>query len=264
MSDSDDEYDPAAVKKAVVAPAASAAGTASSKRPAVQAADDARRGPLSERAFIDGAPLHVGSTVTTSTPAGPAVAADAQPHPSVAAIQQSGPGIPVRVGARVALLRGHKKMVRALTLNPAGNCLVTGSSDGSVAMWEYAQVATGVDWAAHERTGTLRGAAATRSITPFMGAVMEMNQPIGACTWLADGKHFVACEDGPQPILIKASGKTLHSCRRGQRHVTDVAATNGHSGTVKIATPSQGADYVTFRLKCDDDRLPAGVSTNSF
>ena len=37
-----------------------------------------------------------------------------------------------------------------------------------------------------------------------------------------------------------------------------------HSGTVKIATPSQGADYITFRLKCDDDRLPAGISTSSF
>ena len=92
-------------------------------------------------------------------------------------------------------------------------------------------VVTVLDWRPKAPSGDKRGRppGLTLNVTlPFAPTMVESAQS-GALVWTAGA----ACGNG---------------C---------------HSGTVKIATPSQGADYVTFRLKCDDDRLPAGISTSS-
>jgi WD40 repeat protein len=216
---SDDEYDPSATAVVAVAPQPLQAGPASAAAP-------------------------VFAALTTASVTAAAVAEAAAPS------------------AGAITLRGHSRVVRGLAMDAQGRCLVSGGADGAVLMWDAAAVATDMQEPVAAAPSTVGGAALpeaagprrrrllaiapTRRIEPFPNRITG-HQPIAAVAWLRGGAAFVACQDGPTPIVIRRDGKTLDECVRGLRHATDVVTTKGHTLAVTscAASPTSNEGFAT-------------------
>eukprot|EP00761_Pharyngomonas_kirbyi_P002355 gb/GECH01002359.1/.p1 GENE.gb/GECH01002359.1/~~gb/GECH01002359.1/.p1 ORF type:complete len:510 (+),score=102.97 gb/GECH01002359.1/:1-1530(+) len=120
-------------------------------------------------------------------------------------------GFPV---SHTAHLSGHNKVVSALTLDPAGARLITGSHDYSLRFYDFG----GMD-----RT---------------LGSFRELEEPCGTyminhLRYTLTGDRFLAVSDSPQPRIFDRDGHELAVFKRGYPYIKDMANTKGHIAAVK-------------------------------
>ncbi|KAI9184561.1 hypothetical protein H9P43_003615 [Blastocladiella emersonii ATCC 22665] len=109
-------------------------------------------------------------------------------------------------------LKAHSKAVTALSLDPAGGRLVTGSSDYCIKQWDFA----GMD----------------ASLRPFRSFEPVAGQQVVDVQWSTTGDTYLAAPHSVQPRQYDRDGKLLKEFAKGDMYIRDPRHTDGHTAAV--------------------------------
>lgn len=112
-------------------------------------------------------------------------------------------------------LTGHEKAVSCLSIEPAGNRVVTGSYDYSVKMYDFG----GMD--SRHRA--------------FKSIEAQENHMVVAISHSPSGDRFIAATGSAQPKIYDREGKELIKFVRGDMYLRDLSNTKGHTMEVSGA-----------------------------
>eukprot|EP00479_Gromia_sphaerica_P013774 TRINITY_DN785_c0_g1_i1.p1 TRINITY_DN785_c0_g1~~TRINITY_DN785_c0_g1_i1.p1 ORF type:complete len:147 (-),score=17.58 TRINITY_DN785_c0_g1_i1:175-615(-) len=106
------------------------------------------------------------------------------------------------------MLKGHDRMVSAMTLDPAGGRLLTGSHDNLVKMWDFA----GMD----------RNLKSFREFNPVEG------HPVLCAQFSTTGDRFLVASGAPEICLYDRDGFKIAQTIRGDMYLREMKFTFGH------------------------------------
>ena len=111
------------------------------------------------------------------------------------------------------LIKGHKKGITALTLDPKGFRMLTGSNDYNVRMWDF--------------QGMNRTMNSFRILEPYEG------QPISALSYNPEGSEYLVCSVGAQAKLYDRDGRDILETVKGDMYLSDLSHTRGHTAQIR-------------------------------
>lgn len=150
------------------------------------------------------------SNITNMLPprAVPASSSEKGPIPTEDALAQYAAQKRIPMASEVNLT-GHTKAVTCISIEPAGNRLVTGSLDYAVKIYDYG----GMD--SRHRA--------------FQSIEVEENHPIVAISHSPSGDRFVVATGSAQPKVLDRDGKDVIKFIKGDMYLRDLSNTKGHT-----------------------------------
>lgn len=109
-------------------------------------------------------------------------------------------------------LKGHAKTVSALSLDPVGNRLLTGSYDCFVKFWDFSSMDASFK--------------SFREVEPFEGYV------VNKLRYSRRGDCFLVASTSPHMKLFDRDGRELAEFEKGYQYISDKDHTNGHTTEV--------------------------------
>ena len=131
----------------------------------------------------------------------------------------------------------HKKKtsINSLDIDNKNNRLVTGSSDGTVKIWDF--------------NSLTRRPKSNHSVD----CSEEKDFPIVSVSWAPSGGFFLACTENSQAKIISREGVEEISCLKGDNYLVDIRNTKGHTyglrdGKIIIGGVNDGSIQLYFYL----------------
>eukprot|EP00475_Leptophrys_vorax_P023635 TRINITY_DN3238_c0_g1_i14.p1 TRINITY_DN3238_c0_g1~~TRINITY_DN3238_c0_g1_i14.p1 ORF type:complete len:506 (-),score=85.45 TRINITY_DN3238_c0_g1_i14:376-1893(-) len=129
-----------------------------------------------------------------------------------------------------ALLKGHKKPVSAIALDPSGSRLVSGSHDYSVKFWDFA--------------------AMDKNMQSFRSIEPDEGHPIRHLQFSESGDQFLVVSGSSRPCIYSRDGFKQLQFKSGDMYLRDLRNTKGHvsSCTFGMYNPHDRSKVLTASL----------------
>lgn len=111
------------------------------------------------------------------------------------------------------LMKGHKKSITAIALDPKGFRMITGANDYNVRMWDF--------------QGMNKSMNSFRILEPYEG------QPINALSYNPEGSEYLVCTMGAQARIYDRDGRDVLECVKGDMYLNDLSHTKGHTSMIR-------------------------------
>jgi len=111
------------------------------------------------------------------------------------------------------LMKGHKKSITAIALDPKGVRMLTGSNDYNVRMWDF--------------NGMNKSMNSFRILEPYEG------QPINALSYNVEGSEYLVCTMGAQARIYDRDGRDVLETVKGDQYINDLSNTRGHTAMIR-------------------------------
>ncbi|KAG2393422.1 hypothetical protein C9374_006953 [Naegleria lovaniensis] len=111
-------------------------------------------------------------------------------------------------------MKGHKKAVTALAIDPSGSRLISGSSDYALKFWDF----QGMD----------------ESLQPFKSideVTRDGSYAIKHLEFSNSGDKFILSDNSLQAILYNRDGQKLGRFKKGDTYIVDMSKTTGHTAS---------------------------------
>nr|CAG4708323.1 unnamed protein product [Naegleria fowleri] len=116
--------------------------------------------------------------------------------------------------SRSVKMRGHKKAVTAIAIDPSGSRLISGSSDYALKFWDF----QGMD----------------ESLQPFKSideVTRDGSYAIKHLEFSNSGDKFILSDNSLQAILYNRDGQKLGRFKKGDTYIVDMSKTTGHTAS---------------------------------
>jgi WD40 repeat protein len=110
-------------------------------------------------------------------------------------------------------MKGHRKGITALALDPKGFRMLSGSNDYNVRMWDF--------------QGMNKSMNSFRIIEPYEG------QPINALSYNPEASEYLVCTMGAQAKIYDRDGRDVLQTVKGDMYLSDLTHTRGHTAMIR-------------------------------
>lgn len=106
------------------------------------------------------------------------------------------------------VLKDHTKPVSALTLDPSGTRIVSGSYDSNIKMWDFSGMSS--------------------TLNPFRTLEVVESQHVHHLEWNTTGDTLLFISANSQAKLLDREGEEISECVKGDPYLRDLKHTSGH------------------------------------
>lgn len=131
-------------------------------------------------------------------------------------------------------LKDHKKAVSALSVDPAGARVATGSFDYDIKLWDFGGM--------------------TQSFQPFQTFEPEESHIIKDLAWSHNGEKLLVAPGTAQPKMFDRNGEELATYKKGDVYIRDMKNTAGHVSELTSSFWSP-TDRNTFATSSTDSTI---------
>lgn len=189
----------------------------SGAEPPFAASRPPRKGPAIDPKIIDDSSDDDSASDSSSeSPIGPILPEDAQQRELGKLLN----GLPIQNEASLGALHGSH--VSAITIERAGNRLVTASIDSTVKLWDFNVM--------------------NRSLQPFKTVCPFDEGPVHSLKFSPTSAQMVCTGTGNSAVIMDRDGYVLSETGKGDVYIVDMARTTGHAGRVLSAKWRPGED----------------------